>query len=327
MYLKCALFTVALALSWALLVFGSLPTWGMILSILIVGLSVAGIGFNVMHDGGHKSFSKHPWVNKLMAYSSDLVGASSYFWNVKHNHLHHTYVNIHGHDNDIDLGVLGRFSPEQPRLSHHRFQHLYMWFLYLFTTIKWNLYDDYQCLLNAQFGHHAIKRPTGYDRPAFWFGKFFFYSWAFVIPCLFHSVGVVLAVYFVASAVSGLTLALVFQLAHVLEEAEFPTPNQAANRLDTEWSVHQIQTTINFSQANPVLSWFVGGLNFQIEHHLFPKISHVHYPALSPIVQQTCIEYGVSYSSHASVFQGLRSHYRHLKRLGKPINHVMKNAA
>jgi linoleoyl-CoA desaturase len=321
-------FKTATILTWffgaylSLLFFVHSP-WLIVLLSVVLGLSLAAIGFNIQHDGSHKGYSDRQWINKMMAMTLDLMGGSSYLWDWKHNSIHHTYTNIAGEDDDIDLGWLGRLSPHQRRFWFHRMQSIYMWGLYGFLAIKWHFIDDFYQIARGRIGEKKIPRPKGMDLVVFIGGKVIFFSLAFVVPMLLHPWWAVLATYAMAAFTSGVVLSIVFQLAHCVEGAQFPQPvEQGAGQrsmMETEWAIHQVQTTVNFSRRNPVLSWFLGGLNFQIEHHLFHKISHVHYPALSRVVEETCREYGVSYKAHRSVFSAVRSHYRWLVLMGRPV--------
>ena len=145
-----------------------------------------------------------------------------------------------------------------------------------------------------------------------------FFGWALVVPALFHPWWVVLAYYAATSMVLGLVLSVVFQLAHCVEEAEFPRPPLGTDRLSDAWAVHQVQTTVDFARGNRLLTWYVGGLNFQIEHHLFPRICHIHYPRIAPIVREVCAEYGVRYAVHKSLLGAVASHFRWLRRMARP---------
>jgi linoleoyl-CoA desaturase len=256
-----------------------------------------------------------------MAMTLDLMGGSSYLWDWKHNAIHHTYPNIAGHDDDIDLGVIGRLSPEQPLLWFHRFQGIYLWALYGLLAIKWHLFDDFRQLYTGVIGEHKFPRPKGKDLVVFIAGKVAFFSMAFIIPMLLHPWWAVIGVYAIAAFVCGVVLSVVFQLAHCVGEADFPVPVTAADgseRMATEWAVHQVQTTVDFARGNPVLCWFLGGLNFQIEHHLFHKICHIHYPALSKVVEEVCNEFGVRYAENKTFFSAVASHFRWLVRMGQP---------
>jgi linoleoyl-CoA desaturase len=319
MYFKTTLILAAFAIAYVALVFFAASWWlGLVLGV-VLGIAMAGIGFNIMHDGGHQAYSEHRWVNRLMALALDLVGGSSYIWQWKHARFHHTWVNVAGHDSDIDLGVLGRLSPLQPRRPWHRWQHIYLWPLYGVTAIRWHLYGDFRDMITGTVGERPFTRPRGWDLAGFVIGKLVFFTLAFGLPLLFHPVGTVLLFYALVSAVAGVLLALVFQMAHVVEEAAFPVPDATGKQMDTPWAIHQIQTTVDFARDNRALSWLIGGLNFQIEHHLFPRISHVHYPAIARVVEDACREYGVTYLAHRSFAAGIASHYRLLRQLGRPI--------
>jgi linoleoyl-CoA desaturase len=321
MYFKTATIAVWFLAAYLLLLL-VVHSWFLVLPLaVILGLAVSAIGFNIQHDGGHKAYSDRKWVNKIMALSLDVMGGSSYMWDWKHNSIHHTYPNVNGQDDDINIGLLGRLSPEQPRLWFHRLQGIYLWVLYGFLAIKWHLFDDFWQLYIGKIGGHKIPRPKGKDLAVFIGGKVVFFTIAFVIPMLLHRWYYVLGVYALAAFVSGVVLSIVFQLAHCLGEAEFPVPVVGADgqsRMATEWAVHQVQTTVNFSRHSKLIGWFVGGLNFQIEHHLFNKICHVHYPALSKVVEEVCREFGVKYAEHKSFFSALASHYRWLVQMGRP---------
>ncbi len=319
MYLKTAIILGVFALSYVALVFFATRGWQAWPLSIVLGVAMAEIGFNIMHDGGHQAYSKHRWINQATAVTLDMVGGSSYLWQWKHGRFHHTWVNVAGHDSDIDLGVLGRLSPRQPRRPWHRWQHFYLWPLYGVTAIRWHLYGDFRDIITGTIGERPFARPRGRDLVIFVLGKLVFFTLAFGLPLVFHPLGVVLLFYTVTAAVAGILLALVFQMAHVVEEAAFPEPGADRMQMDTPWAIHQLETTVDFARDNRVLSWLVGGLNFQVEHHLFPRISHVHYPAISHVVEETCREFGISYLQNRTFAAGIASHYRLLRRLGMPV--------
>jgi len=319
MYLKTAIILAIFVLSYVALVFFAATGWQALPISILLGMATAAIGFNVMHDGGHQAYSDRRWINRLMAMTLDVVGGSSYIWQWKHARFHHTWVNVVGHDSDIDLGVLGRLSPEQPWRPWHRWQHLYLWVLYGVTAIRWHVYGDFRDMITGTIGERQFERPRGWDLVGFVIGKLVFFTLAFALPLMFHSMGAVLLFYTITSAVAGVLLALVFQMAHVVEEADFPLPNAASRQIDAPWAIHQLETTVDFARDNRVLSWLIGGLNFQIEHHLFPRVSHVHYPAIARVVEAACVEYGVTYRTHRSFAAGIASHYRWLRRLARPV--------
>lgn len=303
--------------SYFTLVFLASYWWQVTLCSISLGLAMAGVGFCIQHDGNHGSYSKKPWRNRLAGMTLDLLGGSSYIWSHKHNVVHHTFTNIVDHDDDIALGFLGRVAPEQPRLWFHRFQKYYLWFLYGFVVIKWQLVDDYVNLYTGKIGAHPFKRPRGLNLVQFVGGKAVFMSLAFVIPSLIHPISLVALTYFGTVWFMSFVLAITFVLAHVVKPAEFPTPEHSTGTMELPFAEHQVRTTANFAPGNPILTWYLGGLNYQVEHHLFPWISHIHYPRISPIVRSLCEKYKLPYNSH-SLFQAIASHYYLLDMLGRP---------
>ena len=303
--------------SWAAFVWGgfSLPVNALLAASM--GFAMAGIGMAVQHDGGHAAFAGTKRGNRLSALSLDFLGASSYVWKVKHAHIHHTYPNIVGTDDDISLEPLARMAPGQPRHWFHRFQHLYMWVLYGFIGLKWWVWDDYAQVASGKIGERKLNRPKGSEAFIFYGGKIIHGVWALLIPGLVVGWVPAIAFYVGAQLVMGVTLAVVFQLAHCVEEATFVVPELYGGPLELDFSAHQLETTVDFSQGNKLISWYVGGLNYQVEHHLFPRVCHLHYPAIAPIIEQCCQDFGVPYKVAPSLGSALRSHYRWLRRLGR----------
>jgi linoleoyl-CoA desaturase len=317
MYLKTVILLTTFAASYAVLVFGTETWWQGVLLAILLGLSSAGIGLNIQHDGGHQAYSNSAWVNKLMAMTLELIGGSSYLWRWKHVVFHHTYVNITGHDTDIDLGLLARLTPHQKRRAHQQWQVLYLWPLYGLLAIKWQLVDDFHKFIRGRISAQKVPRPSGWELVIFVTGKAIFSSVAFGIPLLFHSLEVVLIYYAIVGLVAGIVLSVVFQMAHCVEEAEFPLPRENTGRIERAWAVHQAETSVNFARRSRVVAWLLGGLNFQIEHHLFPRICHINYPGISSIVKETCRDFGIKYAEHASFRAGMASHFRWVRRMGR----------
>jgi len=316
LYVKAAIILTWTATSYMALVFVAQTWWQALPLAISLGLSMAAVGFNIQHDGSHQAFSSRRWVNRLMAMSLDLLGGSSYVWAVKHNVIHHSFSNITEYDDDINIGFFGRLSPHQKRMKFHALQHYYLWALYGFLPIKWQLYDDFRDVATGRIGGRKFARPKRWDLVTFVGGKLTFLLLAFAIPLWFHSLWVVLPLYVATSFVQGFVLSVVFQLAHCVENAAFPIPAPGTGRMESAWAVHQIETTVDFARHNRLLSAIIGGLNFQIEHHLFPRICHVHYRALSPLVEATCREFGVRYVAHDTFRSGMVSHFRWLRRMG-----------
>jgi linoleoyl-CoA desaturase len=319
MYVKTAILLACFTACYVLLVFVVQEWWQALPVAVVFGLVTAAVGFNIQHDGSHHAFSDHPWINRLMAMTLDLMGGSSYCWRWKHDVIHHTYANITGHDSDIDLGPLARLTPHQRRLPFHRWQHFYLWPLYGFMAIKWQFLDDFLEVIRGRIGGIRFPRPKGKELAIFLGGKALYFTLAFGIPLLVHSPWAVLLFYGTAVLVVGMVLSIVFQLAHCVEQAEFPLPEEDTGRIENAWAIHQVETTVDFARRSRIVTWLLGGLNFQVEHHLFPRICHVNYPAVSKLVEETCREFGVIYNQHRSLWAGVVSHFRWLRRMGMPV--------
>jgi linoleoyl-CoA desaturase len=324
MYLKTAVILASFVSVYVLLVFFATAWWQALPLSIALALSVVAIGFNVMHDAGHEAYSERRWLNRAMAMSLDLVGGSSYFWHWKHNVFHHTFVNVMGYDTDINLAGLGRLTPHHARSWIHRWQHFYVWFLYGAMVIKWHLYDDLRLALTSRMGEHRFARPRGSQWVVLLGGKLVFASLAFAIPLTLHPIWAVAAIYGVTAIVVGIVLGVVFQLAHCVEQAQFPADG-GSGRIDKSWAVHQVETSVDFARSSLGASWLLGGLNFQIEHHLFSRICHVNYPAIAPLVERTCREFGIEYHCNTTFAAALRSHYRWLRAMGR--GEPLSNAA
>ncbi len=318
MWIKSALIAVWLVLSYTSLVFWATTWWQAIPLAVSLALAVAGVGFNIMHDGGHGAYSRHRLVNRLSALSLDLIGASSYVWHFKHNVMHHHYTNIEGVDEDIEAEPFLRLAPGQPRRPYHRFQHYYVWLLLGLFHPKWAFVDDFRTLIIGRIGSRAVPRPRGRELVILLTGKVAHLAFALLIPLALHPWTTVAIVYAVFSLILGITLATVFQLAHCVEEASFAEIPKDDQRMERDWVKHQLATTVDFAPRNRGLTWYLGGLNFQVEHHLFPRISHLHYPALAAITRAVCDEHGVAHRSHDTFWGALRSHVQYLKRMGQP---------
>lgn len=313
-FAKAAFWLVAVGVFWALVVFAQLPWWVFVVLCVLRGFCVAQIGFNVGHDAIHQAASRSRLVNALLARSYELMGASSRTWAWAHNVVHHTYTNVPGVDHDLEPGFFLHFHPQHARRGTLlRFQHLYAWVLYGFTALVWVFKKDF-AQLRARGS--ATTLADVLDVTA---GKVFHVAVWLVLPLLLASHGwwYVLVGYLLSSLMTGLTAAVVFQLAHVVEGPSFPVASEGL--LSGDFHSHQLRTTSNFAPAHPLASFFTGGLNHQVEHHLFPRVCHTHYPALSGIVKACAREFGVPYHEHRSFFAALASHARVLRALGRPV--------
>lgn len=317
LYTKAIILLVAFIGLYVHLVFFTPGTVWAILECLLMGAVISAIGFNIMHDGGHGSFSRYKWVNEAAAFSLNVLGGSSFMWNVKHNVIHHAYTNIDGVDDDIDIQPWLRMSETQPKYVIHRYQHRYFWVLYAMLYILWIFVLDFQKYFSRKVGSMPIKKMSLSDHLVFWGFKLLYIFLFVALPI--YTLGVMswLVGFLVTTLSAGFIISIVFQLAHTVEHTHFPVPDAQTGKLEDEWAIHQIKTTANFAPRNKAISWFVGGLNFQIEHHLFPKISHVHYPAISKIIKQACKEFGVEYIEYPRMINAVASHVAFLKQLGR----------
>ena len=285
----------------------------------ILGIVMALIGFNIMHDGSHGSYSTKGFWNTTMAYSSNFLGANAFFWSQKHNINHHTYTNIEGVDDDIDVRPFIRIHADQKKYWIHNFQHIYWPILYTLTYIFWVYYRDFVKYFTGKIAEHTpLQKMSTKEHIIFWSSKIFHIGFFIVLPSYVAGWKETLLGYGVAALVVGFVLAIVFQLAHIVEDLNFINPeNKNSINVEDDWAVHQMNTTANFATNSKVLSWLLGGLNFQVEHHLFPRISHVHYPKLNEILIRTCDDFGVKYKEYPSMFSAIKSHVLHLRQIGK----------
>lgn len=316
LYFKSAIQVIAAAFNYIILVFFTPPHLISILLCIIQGVLLALIGFNLMHEGGHKSFSKHQWLNTIGAYSLNILGGNTFFWKIKHNVNHHTYTNIEGVDSDIDINPFMRLNLNQKRRWFHKFQHYYCLFLYGLSYLVWIFWDDFQKYFTGKIAPGYQKKLDKKEHIVFWITKIYFVIIYLIIPMTLIGIVKALLGFLLIAFTTGLSIAIVFQLAHVVEGTDFLDLKGDSGRIEQEWAIHQINTTANFSTKNKVITWLLGGLNFQVEHHLFPKISHVHYPKINEFVKETCLQYQVSYKEQDSFFKAIQSHFSHIRKMG-----------
>jgi linoleoyl-CoA desaturase len=317
LYLKSV---VALGLwlaSWVALIVVRPGLW---LSLLALAGLVAGtilIGFCVQHDANHGAYFRTRRNNHLMGWTTDaLLGFSSYAWRVKHNVAHHTYTNVDGYDDDVNQAPYMRLLPTQRARPWHRLQHIYIWPLYSLMVLRLQTGADVAALVRGRIGKSPIHLPRRWDLVGLVAGKAIFLTWAVAIPLLVYPWWVVICGYLGFTMVTGLVTATTFQLAHCVEEADFTSPEQLA-AVKRVWAVHEVETTVDFCPRNRVVTWLLGGLNFQIEHHLFPRVPHTHYPRIAEIVKRQAALHGVRYTAQPSLRAALRSHHRHVRSLGR----------
>ena len=316
MYGKIAFYLVGLALSYAsLFVFSSfainLVSWS------LVGFFAAFSALNICHDAIHGSLSANQKTNRFFGNVFNVLGANDYVWKYAHNMVHHSYTNIQGHDEDVDAIPFVRTSPHQDLKAYHRLQPYYALFFYSLATISWVFVKDYVKMAKGQIGE--TKMPISRSEVLRMIGyKFVYYTIFLILPMVLlpFNWSLVLAGFLLMHFFEGITIAIIFMLAHLVEDVDFPLPDENGD-VENNWAVHQLHTTSNFAQESKLVGFLTGGLNFQVEHHLFPDMCHVHYPAISKIVKETAQEFGLPYHTQPSISKALGSHMRFLNAIGK----------
>ncbi|MDR3716296.1 MAG: acyl-CoA desaturase [Puia sp.] len=301
----------------SLLIFSMPAALGMVLCALL-GLILASIGFNVMHDACHGSYSAKGWVNDLMGLSLNALGGNAFIWKFKHNIVHHTYTNVDGIDDDIAKSPLMRQCSTQKWSPAHRFQHIYVVLVYAISSFAWVLMMDFNKYFKKRIVHTPLQKMDSREHIVFWLSKLLYAVFYVIVPVLCVGWKSWAIGFTCMHLAMGLVLALVFQLAHVVENTEFAYIGEHdTKKLEEEWAIHQVKTTANFAPKNKWISWYVGGLNYQVEHHLFPRISHVHYPAIRNIVKQTCEQFDIVYNEFPTMTKAIASHFRMMRQLGR----------
>jgi linoleoyl-CoA desaturase len=291
----------------------------LLISLLIMSLGLGGIGLSVMHDANHGAYAKRGWVNTVLGYSMNLIGANAFNWKVQHNVMHHSYTNVHEEDEDISPRGALRLSPHSEWKKLHRYQFIYAWFLYGLMTIVWLFFKDYIRL--SMYHKNGLAKKQNANVTHEWIiligTKALYIGYIFILPLIFTQLSwwAILMGIFIMHYIAGFILAIIFQPAHVVEGTAYPLPDEN-RKMENNWAVHQLLTTSNFGNNSRWFSWYVGGLNFQIEHHLFPNICHVHYRKIAFLVKETASEFGLPYRSTRTFFGALVSHMRILKQLG-----------
>jgi linoleoyl-CoA desaturase len=304
--------------------------WAMLALTIVMGFGVAGIGLSIMHDANHGAYSTKPWINNLLGLSLNLVGGHATNWKVQHNVLHHTYTNIHDVDEDISPRGIIRMAPQSTWKPIHQFQHYYAWFFYGLMTLVWVLTKDFDRIIKYEREGLIKKQRTNATRE--WVimlaTKALYFTYIIVLPMVVLGLSFlqVFVGFLIMHYIAGFILAIIFQPAHVVEGTEYPMPDADGN-LENNWAIHQLHTTTDFGKKQKLFSWYVGGLNYQVEHHLFPNICHVHYREIAKIVEQTAKEFGLPYKSKETFIDAVVAHARQLKRLSEKPNQTEANVS
>ena len=321
MWTKAIVFLLGFFSCYLFIISGFLPISVMLGLAILLGMFSAFVGFNICHDAIHGSFSSNKHINKTLGMLFNLLGASPYIWNISHNRVHHTFTNISGHDEDLVIAPgLIRIEEDAPKRKIQRYQHWYAFPLYSLASLSWIFRKDFIKIFQQKIGQVSVKHPIKEYFNLF-ASKGLYYFLFIVLPLsvLHITYWQFIIGFIVMHLAQGLTMGLVFQLAHVVEETDFPDANPTGT-MEEAWAEHQMRTTANFSSDSCIATFFLGGLNRQIEHHLFPKICHIHYAELGKIVKQTANEYEIPYIENINFFSAIQSHYRVLKKFATELN-------
>jgi linoleoyl-CoA desaturase len=317
MYLKTVVVLAWWLGTYLLLLLGHFPAPVNVFLCVVWALAIASVGFNVVHDANHRGYSNHPRVNRLISLSAEMLGMSGFRWRTKHNLWHHTYTNIAGFDDDVEAYGLMRLTPRAPWTTLHRLQAWYFPVVYSLIGLDFIMRDFMMVLFGQSDANHVYPKMHPTDKITFWAGKLYFFLIMVAFPLLVFPWWQVLLGFLIVMLTAGLVLGLIFQLAHIHGAAAFRAPAGNPPHIDTEWAITQVEATADFAPRNRLLSLYIGGLNYQIEHHLLPHICHLNYPRLAPIVRQTCEEFGIRYTCYATWRDAVASHWRELRLLGR----------
>ena len=317
LYRKGAIIALWFFASYVLLLTVRVPAL-QILFCISYAFAAGAVGFNIFHDAGHGTFSANRRVNLLLSFAACAVlGPGRYFWRFKHNVLHHRFTNVFEWDDDLETRGSLRLSPQQPWQDKFKNQHRWFYILYCFATLEWLFVKDYVQYFTARINpYRDIPKLSRAEKIEFWGCKVFYMAMFVVLPFVLLPTWHVLAGLLLFHMLVSLILTFVFNMAHATAKVDFPAPT--GSTIEGAWGAHQMRTTANFATNNRMLNWYTGGLNFQIEHHLFPNISHTHYPEISAIVRRTALEYGLPYNIYDTYIGTVKSHFDTLRILGTP---------
>lgn len=319
LYLKTALMLALFIAPYFLLLLGGFGLAANAGLVTLMGIGMAGIGFAVSHQAAHNAISPDKTVNRIFSLSFNLTGMSDYIWKIKHNVYHHAYTNVYELDEALREGEAIRMSHDAPWKPIHRFQHIYTFVIYALFTIFWALLLDFEKYFRYNAHGARMKKAHPWQESViFWLTKVYYVTVAFVIPHYGAGIGwaPLLTAFTGMHVIASLLVTHVLQVEHLNEQAQAVTPDEKGI-VHKSWMRNQLEGTSNFRSRSRLFNWYISGTNYQIEHHLFPNICAVHYPAMSKIVAKTAREYGISYDLMPSFAAAIASHYKLLRELGR----------
>ena len=257
-----------LAGSWIALYTFRPGAWTFVALYVLGGLAQTFLLLNIAHDSNHNAISSQSSVNKTLNYVFDVCGISSYMWRILHHRGHHSCVNVHGEDDALSGRGLLRFTPHEPHRPMQRFQHVYALVLYALFSLDYVFVRDFESFFSPTHDYLTRTKHPLREYVVLFAGKLFYVTYMLILPVmmLHKSVLLVAGAFLVVHLIVGLTVSLVFQTTHTVDGTYFPT-----DRGEFENGVYHIfATTADYATANPLVGWFVGGLNHHIVHHLCP---------------------------------------------------------
>jgi fatty acid desaturase len=322
MFFRYFVFLTVANLCWVgMLMFHDLLVLGIVMAFGW-GLFGALVAMSCTHDASHFAITHKPWVWRAVGCVHDFFhGASMYTWINQHTLGHHSYTNIDGADPDIvtassDTPDIRRIKWDQRWMPRYFYQHIYMPMLYCVLGIKTRL-QDFHILYHLRNSTIRMNKFSNWQLFSFFAGKFLHCIYRFVIPSLFMPWTSVLLYNLIGEIVGSYWLALIFQTSHVISEVEWPKPDPVTKMVHQDWAEMQVATTQDYATDSWFWNVFTGALNHQTAHHLFPGIIQAHYPLITPIVRQTCEEFGVTYHYVDTMWEAFNCHVNHLKVLGQ----------
>lgn len=314
MWTKIAVGLSVLASSWLAIYVYRPHSWKFVALYMLGGLAQTFLLLNIAHDSNHNAISSTPSVNKTLNYVFDMCGISSYMWRILHHRGHHSCVNVHGEDDALSGRGLLRLTPHEPWRPLQRFQHIYALLLYAMFSLDYVFARDFECFFAPKHDYLKSTKHAPREYAILFAGKLFYLTYMLILPValLRESFPLVLGAFLLVHLVVGLSVALVFQTTHTVEDTHFPT-----SRSEFENSVYHIfATTADYATSNPVVGWLTGGLNHHIVHHLCPFVCHTHYAPLTRIVKETAEEFGIPYRENRTMTRAVWQHLVLLKQLG-----------
>ncbi len=291
----------------------------LILLLSLFHFSIFLMAVGIAHDGTHGSYSRKKWINKATSRLFDLIGVNSYLWDFNHVKSHHNAPNIPIFDSAIFSISLFRLHPRAEYRWFHRYQHYYIFLIYSLSTLFKVFVFDFFSFGRDRIGYVEIKNHDIGQLLYLIFTKAFVITYTLIFPLLWLTAPAwqIITAFLIGHLISGLTLGVIFMVTHLHEHTKWPEPDRSGV-INNSFPRHIFETTSDFAVDNRLVTWISGGLNIHVIHHLFPKISQIHLPALVGIVKETAAEFDIKYYTYPTTWSAIRSHLNAIRQLGRP---------